>query len=254
WGTAPGQPRVPLMLGLRARKPVGVPMVQVDAFTDRMFSGNPAAVCVLDSCRDFGSEPKHPPQNASHSGAAPRPSCDPAGRHSGWPLAEATMQAIATENNLSETSFIHRVDDGYAIRWFTPAQEIDLCGHATLASAFVVLDPLEPERGSVVFHSAKHGPLSVRREPGSERLVVGDPADPPRRVERFDPELARALGAAPVELWLASYWLVVFQSEAQVRSLRPDLVALAHARPGEVIVTAPADDPQIDFVSRFFGP
>src|SRR5690606_650193 len=68
WGTAPGQPRVPLMLGLRARKPVGVPMVQVDAFTDRMFSGNPAAVCVLDSCRDFGSEPKHPPQNASHSG------------------------------------------------------------------------------------------------------------------------------------------------------------------------------------------
>ncbi|MFO7561460.1 MAG: PhzF family phenazine biosynthesis isomerase [Enhygromyxa sp.] len=219
WTTAPGQPRVPLMLGLRARKPEGVAMVQVDAFTDTLFSGNPAAICVLEE-----------------------------------ELPAQTMQAIATENNLSETAFIRRLGDHYAIRWFTPTTEIDLCGHATLASAFVVLDQLEPERDAVVFESRLHGLLTVRREPGGDRLMMDFPADPPKRIPRFDPDLARALGAAPVELWLAGYWMVVLESEAQVRALRPDLKVLTHMRPAELIVTAPADDPQIDFVSRFFGP
>ncbi|HVI00493.1 MAG TPA: PhzF family phenazine biosynthesis isomerase, partial [Enhygromyxa sp.] len=108
WTTAPGQPRIPMMLGLRARKPGGLALHIVDAFTDTPFAGNPAAVCVLDE-----------------------------------PLPEPTMQAIATENNLSETAFIRRTGDDYSIRWFTPTVEIDLCGHATLASAFVVLELLE---------------------------------------------------------------------------------------------------------------
>ncbi|HVI03490.1 MAG TPA: PhzF family phenazine biosynthesis protein, partial [Enhygromyxa sp.] len=203
-------------LGLRARKPE-LALHQVDAFTDAIFAGNPAAVCVLEE-----------------------------------PLPDATMQAIATENNLSETAFNRRTGDDYTIRWFTPTVEIDLCGHATLASAFVVLELLEPQRDVVVFESQKHGALSVRRE--RDRLAMDFPADPPKRLERFDPDLARALGAGPVEQWLAGYWMVVFECEAQVRSLRPDLVALARMRPGEVIVTAPADDPELDFVSRFFGP
>jgi PhzF family phenazine biosynthesis protein len=217
WTTAPGQPRIPMMLGLRARKPE-LALHQVDAFTDAIFAGNPAAVCVLEE-----------------------------------PLPDATMQAIATENNLSETAFIRRVGDTYAIRWFTPTVEIELCGHATLASAHVVLELLEPQRELVVFESQKHGALAVRRL-GDGRLAMDFPADPPRRLERFDPDIARALGAGPVELWLAGYWMVVFECEAQIRTLRPDLLALARMRPGEVIVTAPADDPDVDFVSRFFGP
>jgi PhzF family phenazine biosynthesis protein len=207
-----------MMMGLRAHKPAGLALHQIDAFTDAVFAGNPAAVCVLDE-----------------------------------PLAEATMQAIAAENNLSETAFIRRVGDAYTIRWFTPTVEIDLCGHATLASAFVVLERLEPQREHVVFESQKHGALPVRRV-GDGRLSMSFPADPPRRLERFDPDIARALGAGPVEQWLAGYWMIVFECEAQVRALRPDFVSLARTRPGEFIVTAPADDPNVDFVSRFFGP
>lgn len=217
WTSAPGQPRIPMMLGLCARRPEGLPLHQVDAFTGTLFAGNPAAVCVLDE-----------------------------------PLPDATMQAIAAENNLSETAFIRRLGDAYAIRWFTPTVEIDLCGHATLASAHVVLELLEPEREVVVFESQKHGTLAVRRE--GDRLAMDFPADPPTQVKRFDPDMARALGAGPVSLWLAGYWMVVFECEAQIRSLHPDLNSLARMRPGEVIVTAPADDPDVDFVSRFFGP
>lgn len=219
WTTGPGQPRIPMMLGLVARKPAGVALHQVDAFTDTLFSGNPAGVCVLDQ-----------------------------------PLPNATMQAIAAENNLSETAFIRRLGDAYSIRWFTPTVEIDLCGHATLASGFVVLELLEPKRDMVVFESRAHGSLPVRRAGERSQLVMNFPADPPKRVDRFDPEMARALGAGPTELWLAGYWLVVFESAAQIRAMRPDLVALARMRPAEIIVTALADEPDIDFVSRFFGP
>jgi PhzF family phenazine biosynthesis protein len=217
WRAPPGTPRVPLMMGLCARSPESLAMHQIDAFTDTLFAGNPAAVCVLAEA-----------------------------------LPEATMQAIAAENNLSETAFIRPIADTYAIRWFTPTTEIDLCGHATLASAFVVFESLEPEREAVVFESLRHGALPVRRD--GDRLIMNFPADPPRRMESIDPELSRALGASPTELWLASYWMAVFESEAQIRSLSPDFPALARMRPGEVIVTAPADNPAIDFVSRFFGP
>lgn len=217
--TQPGQPRVPLMFGLTARKPEGLPMVVVDAFTDSLFGGNPAAVCVLEGA-----------------------------------LPDSTMQAIAAENNLSETAFLWPVAGEHAIRWFTPTTEVELCGHATLASAFVVLNLLEPEREAVIFESRCRGKLAIRREPGSDRLIMNFPADPPRPIEPMNPALADALGAAPIEQWLAGYWFLVYESEAQVRSLRPNFAALARMHPGEVIVTAPADDPELDFVSRFFGP
>jgi PhzF family phenazine biosynthesis protein len=219
WTTAPGQPRVPLMMGLCARKPEGLALHQIDAFTSKLFAGNPAAVCVLEQ-----------------------------------PLPKATMQAIAAENNLSETAFIHRIGDDYTIRWFTPTVEIELCGHATLASAFVVLELLEPQRDMVTFQSLKRGALSVRRE--GERLAMNFPADPPERVnsDAAARQLARGLGLGPIEVWRASYWLAVFESEAQLRALQPDFAELGFLRPGEVIVTAPANDPKLDFVSRFFGP
>jgi PhzF family phenazine biosynthesis protein len=218
FGLAPGQPSLPLMFGLRATKPAGIPMYVVDAFAAAPFAGNPAAVCVLDSA-----------------------------------LSEATMQAIAAENNLSETAFVQREGEGHAIRWFTPTTEVELCGHATLASAHVVLELLEPSREEVVFRSCS-GPLRVRRdadEPG--RLIMDFPANPPQPAE-LPPGLHEALGARPRELLAAGYWLARFDSEAEVRALRPDLAALARIGSGELIATAPADDPELDFVSRFFAP
>ncbi len=217
WTSAPGRPRVPMMLGLSARKPEGLVMVQVDAFADELFAGNPAAVCVLDEA-----------------------------------LSEPAMQAIAAENNLSVTAFLRRIGEQFAIRWFTPTTEVDLCGHATLASAHVVLTMLEPEREAVAFAS-RSGVLKVRREQGGDRLIMDFPSAPPERVDA-NPAIAAALGQAPSELWRASYWLAVFDSEAEIRSLTPDFAAIAAIPPGELIVTAPADDPQLDFVSRFFGP
>ena len=118
-----------------------LPMYQVDAFTDSLFGGNPAAVCPLDA----------------------------------W-LPDATMQAIAAENNLAETAFFVRDGSDYALRWFTPTVEVDLCGHATLASGHVVFSFLEPKRDSVGFHTAKAGTLTVGRQ--GDRLVMDFPAWP----------------------------------------------------------------------------
>jgi PhzF family phenazine biosynthesis protein len=228
WTTAPDQPCMPLMLGIRAHKPGGVPMYRVDAFTDQRFRGNPAAVCVLDS-----------------------------------PLPDATMLAIAAENNLSETAFLVRSTNSttptWSIRWFTPATEVDLCGHATLASAHVVLSYIEPERASVEF-SSRSGLLTVTRDPNDPaRLCMNFPADPPRPRSTHEPDptldhMIAALGATPIELLTATYWLAVFDTEAEVRALTPNFAALAKIPPGEVIVTAPADGDTLDFVSRFFAP
>ena len=219
WTMPPGQPKLPMMMGLLARKP-GPRVVQVDAFAEAAFAGNPAAVVVVDE-----------------------------------PLDDATRQAIAAEHNLSETAFVERPGPGeldYRLRWFTPTTEVPLCGHATLASAFVVLTELEPEREAVGFTTAS-GRLEVRRAPGNSHLTLDLPADPPRPVAE-DPGFGAALGAAPVELHRAGYWLAVFASEAEVRALRPDFAAVLGIPPGEVVVTAPADDPELDFVSRFFAP
>lgn len=190
-----------------------LPLYQIDAFTSRLFAGNPAAVCPLEE----------------------------------W-LEAATMQSIAAENNLAETAFFVRRGDGYDLRWFTPAIEVDLCGHATLASAFVVFEFLDPAAQVVTFRT-QSGELTVRRLDG--RLVMDFPARPPARCTS-NPALDAALGSAPRELWETREYVAVYESEQDVRSLAPDMKALAALGHFAVCVTAPGHE--ADFVSRFFAP
>jgi PhzF family phenazine biosynthesis protein len=188
-------------------------LYQVDAFTSDLFGGNPAAVCPLNE----------------------------------W-LPDETLQAIAAENNLSETAYFLGGEGRYHLRWFTPTTEVDLCGHATLASAHVVLNLLETSRNSVVFET-RSGDLKVQRE--GEMLAMDLPAKPPSPAE--PPEgLLEALGGDPLEVLKADYWLVVYGSEADVRALAPDMVRLRAASETPVIVSAVGDE--VDFVSRFFAP
>ena len=194
-----------------------IPLYQVDAFTSKAFGGNPAAICPLDA----------------------------------W-LGDEVMQSIALENNLSETAFFKPRDDGdYDLRWFTPVHEMDLCGHATLASAYIILEQLDKTRDSVVFHTLS-GPLSVERAEG--RLNMNFPARPPAPRADIDPaKMAAALLANPREvLGSARDGFVVFETEAEVRALDPDMAKLAEFDCLGVIVTAPGED--CDFVSRFFAP
>jgi PhzF family phenazine biosynthesis protein len=192
-----------------------LPLFHVDAFTSRVFGGNPAAVVPLDT----------------------------------W-LPDATLQAIALENNLSETAFFVREPAGHHLRWFTPTQEVDLCGHATLASAWVLFERLEPGLTRVEF-ATRSGTLTVTRE-AQGLLAMDFPARPPTACA--PPEgLAEALGAAPLGTLQGSRdLLAVFDSEAQVRSLRPDMARLAALDVFAVVPTARGEDS--DFVSRFFGP
>lgn len=192
-----------------------LPIYQVDAFASAVFAGNPAAVCPLES----------------------------------W-LPDATMQAIAAENNLSETAFLMPEGEGYRLRWFTPACEVDLCGHATLASAFVVFAHLHPEWASVAFET-RSGRLTVARD--GDLLAMDFPARPPAP-RAPHPALVPALGADPSEVLFAGYWLAVFDDARTVRGLRPDFRALKGLDEPDVIVTAPGDEAGIDFVSRFFAP
>jgi predicted PhzF superfamily epimerase YddE/YHI9 len=188
-----------------------LPLYQIDAFASRVFGGNPAAVCPVES----------------------------------WP-ADAVLQAIAAENNLSETAFFLREEEGYHLRWFTPAQEVDLCGHATLAAAFVIFEHLEPGREGVTFHT-RSGPLVVTRD--EERLAMDFPARPPERCDA--PEaLLQGLGRAPAALLRARDYLAVYESEEEVLALAPRMDLLSQV--DWVIVTAPGRNS--DFVSRFFAP
>ena len=160
-----------------------IPIYQVDAFTLGPFSGNPAAVCPLDA----------------------------------W-LDDETMQNIAAENNLAETAFIVAREDGYDLRWFTPLVEMDLCGHATLAAGFVVLNHLQPDLNSVSFETIS-GKLIVTRE--GERLSMDFPARAPKPVPVSE-ALSDALGKAPTEVHLSRDILAVYDDEATVRDLSPD--------------------------------
>lgn len=191
------------------------PIYQVDAFTCGQFTGNPAAVCLL----------------------------------TGW-LSDDIMQKIASENNLAETAFIVPQNNEWLIRWFTPASEVDLCGHATLASAHVVLKILQPEKEEVVFRSRKMGNLTVRTR--GDILELDFPSDPPRRCDL--PELiADSMGKEPQESYMGrSDYLLLYESENDIISLQPDLRRLSKAVSRGVIVTAPGSD--VDFVSRFFAP
>jgi PhzF family phenazine biosynthesis protein len=193
-----------------------LPMWQVDAFTSRRFGGNPACVVALEQ----------------------------------W-LDDATLQAIAAENNLSETAFLVPEHEEYAIRWFTPAIEVKLCGHATLASAHVVFTHLAPKRAQVRFAS-KSGALDVALDRASARITLDFPQYDCAPSETT-PELVAALnGARPTETWLGVKLMAVFEREAHVRALAPDFAKVA-ALPGfGLIATAPGD--ACDFVSRYFVP
>ena len=191
-----------------------LPLYQVDAFTARLFAGNPAAVCLLER----------------------------------W-LPDATMQAIAAENNLSETAFLVPERADFGLRWFTPTVEVDLCGHATLASGKVIFERVRPASASLRFHT-KSGVLGVARK--GDWLELDFPArpavpcDPP-------PGLLDALGGSPREVRKSVRdYLVVYGSEAEVARLRPDFARLAALDSAGVIVTAEGDE--ADLVSRFFAP
>jgi PhzF family phenazine biosynthesis protein len=192
-----------------------LPLYQVDAFTDKLFGGNPAAICPLES----------------------------------W-LPDVTMQAIAAENNLSETAFFVREGADYALRWFTPTVEVDLCGHATLASGHVVMSLLEPQRRSVNFKTLKAGTLTVSR--ADNLLSMDFPARPAVPAEAPAGLLA-ALGGNPREVLRARDHLVVYDSPEEMVALQPDFAALAKVDCWAAIVTAPGKD-GVDFVSRFFAP
>jgi PhzF family phenazine biosynthesis protein len=185
----------------------------LDAFTDRVFGGNPAAVCPLKE----------------------------------W-LDDATMQSIAAENNLSETAFFVPDGDGYHIRWFTPSCEVELCGHATLASSHVIFTNIAPEKSELHFR-ALAGALRVTRD--GNLLSLDFPSRPPQRAEA-PPELLDALGVVPKEICKARDYLAVFDDADLVRNLRPDMAKLAKVEMFALIVTAPGND--CDFVSRFFAP
>ncbi len=190
-----------------------LPIYQVDAFAERAFEGNPAAVCPLEA----------------------------------W-LPDTLMQAIAAENNLSETAFFVPEGEGFRIRWFTPTTEVDLCGHATLAAAHVLFGDLGYAGEAVRFQS-RSGLLTVTRK--EELLVLDFPAQPP--VPCATPaEIEQAFGIRPVACLKSEDYLVVFEQEAQVREASPDLGLLKKLDGRGVTITAPSK--QYDFVSRFFAP
>lgn len=189
------------------------PIYQVDAFASKVFAGNPAAVCPLDD----------------------------------W-LPEDTMQAIAEENNLPETAFIVANGEDFDIRWFTPQVEIDLAGHPTLATAHVIFTELEPGREAVRFHTKIGDTLEVVQEDG--KLMMDFPARPPEPRDFGD--VAGALGAEPAEILAARDGFAVFETQAQVAALAPDMARVAELDVLGTICTAPGDD--CDFVSRFFAP
>ncbi len=189
-------------------------LYQIDAFANETFKGNPAAVCPLDN----------------------------------W-LDDDIMQKIAAENNLSETAFFVKTGDSYALRWFTPAAEVDLCGHATLAAAFVILNFMDTSLKEINF-STRSGMLTVKKD--NDLLSM----DFPSRLAapcRLPQVLADALGVAPKLLFLSRDYLAVYENEDIIAALTPDMGMLARVDDClGVIVTAPGRD--VDFVSRFFAP
>jgi len=194
----------------------------IDAFTDKLFGGNPAGVCLLDS----------------------------------W-LADSIMQSIAAENNLSETAFLVKKEDGhYGLRWFTPTLEIDLCGHATLSSAFVLFGEREKDARKLKFDTAS-GMLSVTRD--GDLLCLDFPATPAEECPAYS-SIGQALGVEPIAVFKSIDFMVLVEDEETLRRLNPDFAILGqvkaeagldHDRFG-IIVTAPGKE--CDFVSRYFAP
>lgn len=194
-----------------------LPIYQVDAFASGIFAGNPAAIMPLEQ----------------------------------W-LDDASLQAIAMENNLSETAYFVRRDAGYGLRWFTPTVEVDLCGHATLAAAHVLFEQLDYAGDEILFYT-RSGELRVSRTEAG--LTLDFPAAALVSAE-VDLNVCNALGAIASEAVIASEnphaVVYVYEFESDVAGLKPDFSALLAASPHAIIATAPGDD--CDFVSRFFGP
>jgi PhzF family phenazine biosynthesis protein len=190
-----------------------IPYYQVDAFSGQIFGGNPAGVCVLER----------------------------------W-LPDSLMQSVAAENNLAETAFFIRQDDGFDLRWFTPVQEVDLCGHATIATAFVLFSELGYQGNSVKFQS-RSGPLVAAKRGATIELDF--PSRPPGP-SPMPKELVQALGKMPREVLRARDYFAVFDSQAEVAALKPDMELLSQLDCLGIIVTAQGKD--ADFVSRFFAP
>ena len=191
-----------------------IPIYQVDAFASELFRGNPAAVCPLDR----------------------------------W-LKDETLQSIAAENNLAETAYYVNENGRYRIRWFTPAVEVDLCGHATLATAHVILDLRKEIAGQQVAFDSRSGELTVERE--NDLYVLDFPSVYPLETVA-DPALFEALGSRPSAFLRTGDCFCVYETEDQIRALAPDMSKLAKVDCRGVIVTARGKD--CDFVSRFFAP
>jgi PhzF family phenazine biosynthesis protein len=191
-------------------------LYHLNAFTSKPFAGNPAAVCPLAEWLDDG-----------------------------------LLQAVAAENNLSETAFFVPWRDQYELRWFTPRSEVKLCGHATLVSAFVILQILETKRDSVRFETRASGALTVTRD--GDLLAMDFPALAPWACTDPPAALSEALGKVPFEVvQIEDNYFAVFEKEEEVKSLRPDFRLLEELHPAGVAVTAPGKD--CDFVSRYFAP
>jgi PhzF family phenazine biosynthesis protein len=198
---------------------MNIPIYQVDAFTNQPMCGNPAAVCPLSE----------------------------------W-LADETMQKIAAENNLSETAFFVKRDAHYELRWFTPTTEIDLCGHATLASSHVIFNCLNPpnlEEKVIGFFSPRSGRLSVEKQ--GDILVLDFPAFSHNEIA-IPEGLAEAVGKKPQQIWETQgrMAMLLFENEEDIKSIQPDMAALRQIPYEAIIVTAKGMDS--DFVSRVFGP
>ena len=193
---------------------MNITIYQIDAFADKIFAGNPAAVCPLDA----------------------------------W-LPDDLLLNIAMENNLAETAFYVKEKGGYRIRWFTPTVEVDLCGHATLATAAVLFNH-EGYQGTQLIFNSRSGPLTVTKD--GDLLTLNFPTDNISEVDLF-PELTNPFNIKPVKAFKGKTdYMLIFENENQVRKLSPDFRKLGTVSARGVIATAKGD--QVDFVSRFFGP
>lgn len=191
-----------------------LPLYQVDSFTNQIFGGNPAAVCPLEK----------------------------------W-LPDTTLQKIAAENNLSETAFFVPKGNDFELRWLTPTTEVDLCGHATLASAYVLFEILKISQPQIQFHT-RSGILSVEKSGQSYKMNL--PADKPEESE-VTPLLSRAVGTKPIQAIRGKNILMaVIESESELRSLIPEIYTVMQVHPNGLIITAKGDN--VDFVSRSFFP
>lgn len=192
-----------------------LPIYQVDAFTDNVFQGNPAAVCPLDE----------------------------------W-INEQVMQQIAMENNLAETAFYVRRNDQYEIRWFTPTVEVDLCGHATLASAYVIFNIENESKETIQFYSHRSGTLSVKKS--GKLLTLNFPSDNIEKVSTNENLLA-CFSIDPIEIYKGKTdYLFVYTNEEDIINAKPNLAKIMEINARGIIITAKGN--KVDFVSRFFGP